>query len=99
REKELRVLQAERTGDARPHELVERHPRRALGDAAEDVGVVAVDPRLARLGDEWQGGKALHRRADRLVLVGGVPAEAGRWAEPLLLVQRRDRGIGAVGNP
>src|SRR5262249_56009907 len=36
RQEELRVLHAERTGDARADQLVERHARRALGDAAQD---------------------------------------------------------------
>jgi hypothetical protein len=36
------------------NEGVERHPRRPLDHAAEDVGVVTVDPRLARLRNKGQ---------------------------------------------
>ena len=68
----------------------------AFDDAAEDIGVVAVDPRLARLRDERQRAETLHRVADRLALVGGVPAEASRRAQALRLVHRGDVAIGAV---
>ncbi len=75
RQEEHGVFQAERPRDFLPDELVERHPRRAFHDTAQDVDVVAVDPRFARLRDERQRRQPLHRRADRLVLVGGIPAE------------------------
>ena len=44
--------------------------------AAEDVGVVAVDVPLAGLGVDRQRREPLDRRADRLVLVGEVPASS-----------------------
>ncbi len=74
-------------GDARAHELVERRARHALDDAAENVGVVAVDPRLTGLRDKRQRAERLHRRANRLGLVRGVPAKPGRRAEALGLIE------------
>ena len=72
--------------------------RRLLDHAAEDVGVVAVDPCLAGLRDERQRAEPLHRVADRLILVGGVPAEARGGAKSLRFVERRDRRLRAVRN-
>ena len=96
RQEEPRVLHAERRRDPRRDELIERHAGRALDDAAEDVGVVAVDVGLARLRDERQRRQPLHRRAGAFVLVRGVPAESRRRSEPLGLVQRRHQRVGAV---
>ena len=98
RKKELRVLHAERVGDPGPDELIERRARGAFDNAAEDVGVVAVDPRLARLRREGQRGEPLHGVADGLVLVGGEPSEPGGRTEPLRLVKCGDIGAGAVRN-
>src|SRR4030095_442042 len=79
---------AERGGDVAAEEFVERYARRLLDDAAEHVGVVAVDVLFARLRLERQRPQAFHGRADRLVLVGEIPAETGGEPEALLLVDR-----------
>ena len=78
---EARVLQSQRAGDARADELVERHARGLLHHAAEDVGVVAVDERLAGLRDERQRAQTLHGLADGFVFVGRIPAVARGRAE------------------
>ena len=78
--------------------MIERRARGAFDNAAEDVGVVAVDPRLARLRREGQRGEPLHGVADGLVLVGGEPSEPGGRTEPLRLVKCGDIGAGAVRN-
>ena len=93
---EIRVIHLQGTGDAGPDQLVERHPRGTLGDAAEDVGVVAVHPLLAGLRREGQRREPLHRWADRLILVGGIPPPPGGGSEPFGGVQRRDELVGAV---
>src|SRR5262249_12494995 len=84
------VLHAERTGDPRADEFVERHARGALDDAPEDVGVVAVDPLGAGLGDERERRERLDRRANGLVFVGRVPPEPRRGPEASGLIRRRD---------
>jgi hypothetical protein len=66
--------------------------------ASQDVGVVAVDKRLARLRHERQGGQALHRGAHRLILVGRVPAEARGRPKPFRFVQFGHPGISPVGD-
>ena len=78
RQEEPGVLHAEWRRDPLGDEPIERHPRCALDDAAEDVGVVSVNVRVARLGDEGKGGQPFHRVADAFVLVRGVPAESSR---------------------
>src|SRR2546423_13593670 len=52
RNEEEGVLHSQRIGDARANELIERHSRSALDDAAEDIDAVAVNPLLAGLRDE-----------------------------------------------
>ena len=76
--------------------LIERHARGLLDDAAEDVGVVAVDVALAGLRFEGQRAEPFHGRADGFVLVGEVPAETGRGPEALGLVQRGELRLLAV---
>ena len=93
---EVSVGHADRAGDACRDEPVERQAARALHDAAEDVGVVAVDERFTGLCDEGQGTEPVHGRADRFVLVGGVPAEARGGSESGRAIARGDRGVGAV---
>jgi hypothetical protein len=70
--------------DARADELVERHAAR-LFQAAEDVRVVAILPRLARLGDEGAS-RPLHRGADRPRPVGRELAVAGGRASSFLRI-------------
>ena len=50
REVEVGVRHPQRFEDAGPEELVERQPRGDFDDRAQDVGRVAVDPRLRRGG-------------------------------------------------
>jgi hypothetical protein len=69
----VRVLHPERLEDALAQETVQRHSRRALDDHAEHVDRVPVDPTLARLRVERQGGHARDRGGDRLVAVREVP--------------------------
>ena len=92
-QEEARVLHGERRRDPCREELVERHPRSALDDAAQDVRVIAVDIRFAGLGDCRQRCQTLHRRAHRLVLVGRVPAVPRRRTQPLRLIQRRNGDV------
>ena len=73
-----------RTPDARST----THPRMS--------GVIAVHPVLAWLRHERQRRERLHRRADRLVLIRGVPPEAGGWAQSFRLVQCSDLRLRAV---
>ena len=89
RQEELCVGEPERPGDARPDDGVERLPGDPLHDAAENVGVVAVHPRLAGLRDEGQRGQPVDARAHAVVLVGEVPAEPGGRPETLGFVGRR----------
>ena len=75
------------------------HLRGALDDAAEDVGVVALDIGLAGLRDERQRAEPLHGVADRFVFVGGVPPVAGGRSQPLGFIERGHRGVRAVEMP
>src|SRR5438874_13285094 len=52
RQIEVGVLHAERAGDARANDFVQRRAGDAFDDTAEDVGVVAIDEALTRLGNE-----------------------------------------------
>src|SRR4029079_9432578 len=81
RQEEMRVLHAERTGDARLDEFVERHARRALHHAAENVGVVAVYALRPVLRADRKRRELVHARANRLSLVGGVPSPPGVQTE------------------
>ena len=54
--------------------------------------------RFAGLGDEGQGTEAFHGFADRLVLIGGVPAGTGGGAEALFAIEVGHVGFGAVGD-
>jgi hypothetical protein len=92
----VRVGHAQRTGDALAQEGIERLAGDPLDHAPEDVRRVAVHEPVARLCRERQGGQPLHRRTDRLVLVGGVPAPPGGGPQSAGRVERRDEGIGAV---
>ena len=96
RQEELRVAHAEWSGDARSEELVEREAARAFDDAAEDVGVVPVDPGLAGLRDERESAESIHRLADRLVLVRGVPTEPRHRTERRCGVALADETLRAV---
>ncbi len=97
-EEEARVLHAERACNARFDELVERHAGCFLDDTAENVGVVAVDELFPRLGDKGQSAEALHGDANRLVLVGGVPAVARRGPESFFAISGGDVWLIAVGD-
>ncbi len=77
---------------------IERHAGSLLDDAAEDVGVVAVDVRLAGLRDKGQRAEALHGVADGLVFIGGVPAVAGGGTESFRFVRGGDCRVGSVGD-
>ena len=99
RDEEARVTHPEGLGEALPQEAIERDPARALDDAPQHIGVVAVDPPLPGLCDEGEGAESIHRGADRLAFVGGVPPEAGGRAEPGGAIALGDDRIGAVGDP
>src|SRR5205823_1182575 len=86
------------SGDAHPDEPIERYARGALDDTAEDIGVVAIDPGLTGLGDERYRSEPLHRVADRLVLVGGIPPEPGSGPEPFSFVERCHVALRPVRN-
>ena len=98
RQIEICVLQAQRPGDVRSDELVERHSRGLLDDAAENVGVVAVYETVAGLRDEGQRAEPFHAVADRLVLVREIKTITGCRAEALGFIQRGDLRFGAIGN-
>ena len=91
RKEEMGIGHPERLRDPCADEFVERFARGALDHTAEDIGGVAVDELLAGLRRERQRAQALHRRADRLILVGCVPAEPCRRTQPLCLVEWRNQ--------
>ena len=90
RHEEVGVYHSQWQGDTPTNELVQREAGRAFDDAAENVRVVAVHPRLARLPRERHGCECLHGGAHRLVLVRRVPTVTGGRPEALRRVQRRD---------
>ena len=94
REVELRVAHAERLEDALAQDLVERLTGHDFDERAQDVGVVAVDPRRAGLRVCGQARDAAHGVADRLVLVGEVVARLSRRgpqvaADPVAVAEAR----------
>ena len=91
------VRHPERLEDAGPEELVERDSRGDLGDRAQDVGRVAVDPAFTGLGVEGKRSHAPHRFANRLFPVGEVPAGDLRFGpflggRPLAVADPRGMG-------
>src|SRR5207237_10635038 len=94
----IAVVHLRRTRDAGPDQLVERHPGDPLGDATQNVGVVAIHPALTGLRDERQRAEPLDGAADGLVLVGRVPAPARCGPEPLRGVQRCYQSVRTVGD-
>ncbi len=77
---EGRIDHPERLDQPRAQELVQRQARYLLHHHAENVGVVAIDPLLARLLRHRQLGHALHHFRHRFALVGEIPAIDARVA-------------------
>ncbi len=92
----MRVLHAERIEDLRAQIDIERHPRRALDDAAQDVRAVAVNEGFARLSNRRQRPEPRHRSADRLVLVRRVPAISCCRTQAFRFVQCGDVRLRAI---
>src|SRR5690606_36359433 len=86
-----RVGHPQRLRDPLTDELVQRQAARPLHYAPEDVSVVTVDEGLARLPDERERSQAVHFLADRLLVVGGVPAVGFAVPQVMTLVRLRRR--------
>ncbi|MBV6434577.1 MAG: hypothetical protein IANPNBLG_04836 [Bryobacteraceae bacterium] len=98
RDEESRVFHPEWAGDAGADELIEGLARGLLDNTAQNIGVVAIHERLARLGNEGESAEPLHGFADGFVLVGGVPAAAGGRTKALGFIQCGNVRLAAIGN-
>ena len=94
RQEEVRVVHAERAEQPLAEERAQRLPADLLDHRAQDVGVVAVDPRLAGVAVERQLGQPRHDVADRLVAVREIPAGDARL---LPFIGRRTVAVADAG--